>query len=362
MSDRKVLNKYYPPDYDVSKIPRLRLPSSRQVQSRIMLPMSIQCARCGEFVYKGKKFNARKEHCVGEDYLGIKRWRFYFRCPACLHEITFKTDPQHSGYEMEMGATRNYEPWKQRQDDDERQRREREEQDSDVMRRLERKSQTGKVEQDMAEVIEELRERNARGDRITLDDLVQRRSDEQREREEEEDQRTAREAFNRRQGAGGKGGEGAGVGMGKVRTRPMTVDELDFEVGEEVGEEARGRGGGDERGDGGAVEEEADREEEGDEFGRERKALSVSGLSFATHAKGVEVEERKEVAGGGLLQGLQLGVLLKKRRAATGEAEGGKKQKQGVASAAVVAAHDTPRAQAAPLSTLLSSYDDSDSD
>jgi hypothetical protein len=27
---------------------------------------------CGEYIYKGKKFNARKETVMGEDYYGIK--------------------------------------------------------------------------------------------------------------------------------------------------------------------------------------------------------------------------------------------------------------------------------------------------
>jgi RNase P subunit RPR2 len=32
----------------------------------------MQCKTCGEFIYKGKKFNARKEFAHGEDYLGIQ--------------------------------------------------------------------------------------------------------------------------------------------------------------------------------------------------------------------------------------------------------------------------------------------------
>ena len=355
MSDRKVLNKYYPPDYDVSKIPRLRLPSNRQVQSRIMLPMSLQCARCGEFIYKGKKFNARKEHCQGEDYLGIKRWRFYFRCPSCLNEITFKTDPQRSGYEVELGATRNYEPWKARADEEAQQRREVEEADADVMRKLERKSHTGRLEQDMAEVIEELRERNSRGDQLTLEDLIQRRSDAQKQREEEEDQRMAREAFNRRPVVGR---------LAEQQTRhemkgPMTLDVLDFEVGEEGKEVEKGRDEGKLAGE--RVEEEVEAEGEGeeDEFVRERKALSVSGLSFAAQAKGVEAEERKEAAvGGPLLPGLNL--LVRKRKAAGNEAEADKRRKPGVASVATVPG-GPPRAQVA-LSSLLGGYEESDSD
>lgn len=37
-----------------------------------MAPFSMRCNACGEYIYKGKKFNARKETALGEDYMGIK--------------------------------------------------------------------------------------------------------------------------------------------------------------------------------------------------------------------------------------------------------------------------------------------------
>lgn len=142
MGERKVLNKYFPPDFDPAKLPKGKRPKDNTMKVRMMLPMSIRCQTCGHYMYKGTKFNTTKEDVAGETYLGIQifrqesyafipaptleqvahmsdaliehtcTFRFYLRCSTCAAEITMKTDPENTDYTMEHGASRNYEPWR----------------------------------------------------------------------------------------------------------------------------------------------------------------------------------------------------------------------------------------------------------
>jgi hypothetical protein len=83
MADRKVLIKYYPPDFDPSLLKKASRAPDKQDSVRMMLPMSVRCNTCGNFLYIGTKFNMRKETCKDIDYLGIKIYRFYFKCTCC---------------------------------------------------------------------------------------------------------------------------------------------------------------------------------------------------------------------------------------------------------------------------------------
>ncbi|TXG74096.1 hypothetical protein EZV62_002675 [Acer yangbiense] len=84
MGERKVLNKYYGPDFDPSKLPRIRRGGYKQQ------PPSDE----------------------GEDNVADDIFKFYFKCNSCSSELVIKTDPQNSDYVVESGATRNFEPWR----------------------------------------------------------------------------------------------------------------------------------------------------------------------------------------------------------------------------------------------------------
>ncbi|KAJ8675241.1 hypothetical protein QAD02_011027 [Eretmocerus hayati] len=173
MSERKVLNKYYPPDFDPSKIPRMKLARNRQYTVRLMAPFNMRCATCGEYIYKGKKFNARKEDVEGDTYLGIRIYRFYIKCTRCLQEISFKTDPKNTDYEIEAGATRNFMALKLAEEQAKRELDEEEEEiASNPMKLLEKRTQQSKYELEILESLEELKDLNRRQQTIDYNEML----------------------------------------------------------------------------------------------------------------------------------------------------------------------------------------------
>ena len=106
MSERKVLNKYYPPDFDPSKVPKSKEKRNATFEIRLMAPCNMRCTTCGEYIYKGRKFNARKEDVDDMNYLGLRIYRFYIKCTACVSEICFRTDPATTDYIIEVRMLR----------------------------------------------------------------------------------------------------------------------------------------------------------------------------------------------------------------------------------------------------------------
>ncbi|KAF8980950.1 hypothetical protein BGZ46_003451 [Entomortierella lignicola] len=199
MSERKVLNKYFPPDFDPALIPRRKQPKDLQHKVRLMTPFSMRCNTCGEYIYKGKKFNARKE-TTDETYHSIKIFRFYIRCNRCAAEITFKTDPANSDYVAENGAQRNFEPWRDEDGNIDAEREEEEE--NNPMKALENRTQDSKREMEIMDALDEIRTKNALNERVDADAILNKLAGSEEEitlrkqqEEDEEDERLAKAVF-----------------------------------------------------------------------------------------------------------------------------------------------------------------------
>mmetsp|Transcript_23861 Transcript_23861/g.35003 ORF Transcript_23861/g.35003 Transcript_23861/m.35003 type:complete len:310 (+) Transcript_23861:30-959(+) len=183
MGERKVLNRYVPPDFDPSIIPKFKRDKNKPVEVRMMLPFSMRCTTCGEYMGRGKKFNSRKEDCKGEDYMGIRRFRFIVKCSVCSAEISFKTDPKNSDYECEYGATRNFEMWKENEAVLEEDSKTRElEEEADAMKSLENRTLESKIEMDVLDALDEIKSINQRHERVDTAALLDQRA--RREAEE----------------------------------------------------------------------------------------------------------------------------------------------------------------------------------
>lgn len=180
MSERKVINKYYPIDYDPSKLKRVKRPKDRpqQVKVRIALPMNITCANCGYFMARGSKFNSRKETVVGEAYLGQNVFRFYFRCKRCFQELTIKTDPRISDYVAEHNCKAGYVHHKASMDEEKAEEAEKEDLEQfDKMKALELKSLESMREAEINEAIDTVLTMHAQRQLIGVADLHQRALD-----------------------------------------------------------------------------------------------------------------------------------------------------------------------------------------
>ncbi len=126
-----------------------------------MAPCNMKCNTCGDYIAKGKKFNARKETVENESYLGLKVFRFYFKCPRCMQEITFKTDPKNMDYEVEHGATQNFKALKLAEQQAVQEQKDKEEDEKlNPMKLLENRTKASRIEMETIEALEDLKEMN----------------------------------------------------------------------------------------------------------------------------------------------------------------------------------------------------------
>jgi hypothetical protein len=175
MAERKVLNKYYPPDFDPAKLRRFEKKQVRKMCNvRMMLPMTIRCYTCGNYLYIGTKFNMKVECVKDEDYLGIKVYRFYLKCTRCYCEITFKTDPRNHDYVAEWGASRNHTAWKDMQMAEEEYKDVKQsEMKEDAMKSLEHRTHDSKREMDIQEALDQVKMLNRRQGSLNINDVIQ---------------------------------------------------------------------------------------------------------------------------------------------------------------------------------------------
>ena len=125
----------------------------------------------------------------------------------CSAEITFKTDPKNTDYAAEHGASRNFEPWREEKIVEEEDRLAKlEEEENNPMKALENRQVDSKREMEILDALQDIRERNARNERMgRSDDLVARlgmeeikeEEDEKRRLEDEEDEKLVREVFSK---------------------------------------------------------------------------------------------------------------------------------------------------------------------
>ncbi|MES1907847.1 MAG: hypothetical protein MHM6MM_000885 [Cercozoa sp. M6MM] len=182
MSERKVISKYYPVDFDPSKLARKPSFKNQDIVVRMMTPFGIQCNTCASFIGRNTKFNMKLEYIQGADYLGaVRRYRFFFRCKVCKADIVFATDPENCDYVMERGGHRLAELWSKRHVLAEKEKQEElDEQERDALLKFQKRTEAHKRELEFMDEIEMLRDRSRKARSLTMDQLVASlRSDEQ---------------------------------------------------------------------------------------------------------------------------------------------------------------------------------------
>ncbi|KAA0184243.1 Coiled-coil domain-containing protein 94 [Fasciolopsis buskii] len=165
--------------------------------------LAYRCLTCNGYIYKAKKFNSRMETAENVDYLGLRHYRFYIRCPSCCAEIIWRTDLESGDYVLEAGAKRNFEALKTAEElEAKRQAEEEEELANNPMKLLEKRTDQSKQEMEMVEVIEDLKQLNKRQAGMEADHLLLRKlwqeQEAQKKAEEEADEALIKEILSSR--------------------------------------------------------------------------------------------------------------------------------------------------------------------
>lgn len=232
MAERKVLNFYIPPDFNPAHMPKGKRTEKNASMVNMMLPFTVRCSTCGEFMYKGKKMNAKKEDIIGQDYLGIRLFRFMMKCVSCSTWFSIRTDPANMDYAVESGVSRNFEPWREsRKEAENAAKARKEEEQFDAMKALENRTLDSKRQMDMLDSLDEIRTLRASQAKLGPDDVLtalQARVDEEQPtyaNEDEEDAAAARAAFAAARGEAPAQDENSSGAAGGKRARPADDDD-----------------------------------------------------------------------------------------------------------------------------------------
>lgn len=104
-----------------------------------------------------------------------------------MQEISFKTDPRNTDYEIEAGATRNFMALKLAEELAQREEEEaKEEEANNPMKLLENRTKQSKNEIELLESLEELKDLNKRQEAVDYDTMLSAYNTKMTEREREE--------------------------------------------------------------------------------------------------------------------------------------------------------------------------------
>eukprot|EP00050_Salpingoeca_kvevrii_P011668 m.17062 g.17062 ORF g.17062 m.17062 type:complete len:344 (-) comp3565_c0_seq1:30-1061(-) len=119
MSDRKAVNKYYPPEWHpgMGSVNQMRgqhplRDRARKLHLGILIvrfemPWHIWCEGCGAHVGRGVRYNAEKSK-AGK-YYTTTIWQFKMKCHLCPNYIVIETDPKNDDYRVVSGGKRKNE-------------------------------------------------------------------------------------------------------------------------------------------------------------------------------------------------------------------------------------------------------------
>ncbi|NWT35262.1 YJU2 factor, partial [Cardinalis cardinalis] len=170
--------KYYPPDFDPAKIPKLKLPKDRQYVVRLMAPFNM---RVGSWL----------DQPFPSSWSWGWLWAAWSRIPTLggRAAVPPQTDPENTDYTMEHGATRNFQAEKLLEEEEKRMQKEREEEElNNPMKVLENRTKDSKLEMEVLENLQELKELNQRQANVDFEAMLKQHKEveeEQRRKEQE---------------------------------------------------------------------------------------------------------------------------------------------------------------------------------